>query len=89
MDDISALQEILSENKTKRMPTGIPYIMMQPMMVNLKEYKIVLFNGKVRYIAQSPSSYKHGFAYSDNNNTNTMKLFAENAIRYALQSVHT
>jgi hypothetical protein len=81
--DISVLKQQLSnEQKNKRrLPSGTPYIMMQPMMVNLKEYKIVLFNGKVCYIAQSPSSYKHGFAFSDKNNINEMMLFAEKTIQ--------
>jgi len=80
---IFSLQDALSNTKEKkrRMPRGIPYMMMQPTVVNLKEYKLVLFNGKFCHVCNSRSSHNHGFPYSEQNETNMFK-FAEDALRF-------
>ena len=49
-------------------------------MANKKEYKIVFFNCKPRYVSMVPSSYGKGKAFSSMPHTDLLK-FAESALR--------
>jgi hypothetical protein len=42
----------------------IPYMILQPRMLNRKEYKVVLLNGKASHIAVVPKSHQDCRAYS-------------------------
>jgi hypothetical protein len=58
----------------------IPYMMLQPRMLNRKEYKVVLLNGQRSHIAPLPSSHKECKAYSKSPHTRLFE-FAETAVK--------
>jgi hypothetical protein len=58
---------------------GMPYFMIQPIMSNRKEYKVILFNHKALYISGSPTqTLGHSFSKE---NLDSILTFSENALR--------
>lgn len=58
----------------------VPYLMVQPCMINRMEKKIVCINGQYRYTTHPNCSNSHKYRYSGNLELR-YKMFAENAIR--------
>jgi len=57
---------------------NLPYLMLQPILDNMKEYKIVVLNGVVAYIARNPHSHNRAWKFST---PTELFRFAEAAVR--------
>jgi hypothetical protein len=64
----------------------VPYLMVQPCMLNRMEKKIVCMNGRYCYTTHPNCSNSHKFRYSGNVELR-YKMFAENAIRVLKERV--
>jgi len=67
-------------NRNLPIQRGIPYLMLQPIMSNRREYKVVLFNHVVQHTAGSYTE-KAGYPFSKEN-LQSMVNFAEDSLRY-------
>jgi hypothetical protein len=87
-DAVIAKIKTIQAQIRRRQCYPVPYLMLQPCMLNRLEKKIVCVNGKYQYITHPhcSSDLGHGYRYSGNEEERC-KLFAEEALRLLKEKV--